>query len=373
MLSLREYREPTHRLPDRLPWACLIAPGVVLQKDAVFQKTAAFRGPDLSSSLDSELVSASARINNALRRLGSGWGLFIEAQWFESSAYPRSKWSHPAAAVVDLERQTAFEQGGAHYESSYYLTFTWRLPPERSTRAAALFFDEGAGRTADESTALSRELRHFQKAVAEIVDILSGVLPEVGALDDDQTLAYLHSTISTHRHPVQAPETPMYLDAVLPDMPFTPGDVPMLGDHFLCTLTISGFPGSTFPGLLDALNHLQTEYRWMTRFLCLDNFNYSIQVIQGHPAWTPLQAFDDGRRTFVRFPPAMLVREAPALFVLRDKETQLVNYRVKGDTYVIDRLVDSAELRVGQQDQEIVRIVRGPDAARPNTHAGAGL
>jgi P-type conjugative transfer protein TrbG len=103
------------------------------------------------------------------------------------------------------------------------------------------------------------------------------------------------------------------------------------------------------------------------------NFNYSIQVIQGHPAWTPLQAFDDGRRTFVRFPPAMLVREAPALFVLRDKETQLVNYRVKGDTYVIDRLVDSAELRVGQQDQEIVRVVRGTDAARPSTHEGAGL
>jgi type IV secretion system protein VirB9 len=89
------------------------------------------------------------------------------------------------------------------------------------------------------------------------------------------------------------------------------------------------------------------------------NFQYTIQVIKGAPAWTPVQAFDDGRRTFVRFPPAMLVREAPALFVLRDKEIQLVNYRVKGDTYVIDRLIDSAELRVGQQDQEIVRILRG--------------
>jgi type IV secretion system protein VirB9 len=103
------------------------------------------------------------------------------------------------------------------------------------------------------------------------------------------------------------------------------------------------------------------------------NFNYTIQVVEGHPAWTPLQAFDDGRRTFVRFPPAMLVREAPALFVLRDQQTQLVNYRVKGDTYVIDRLIDSAELRVGQQDQEIVRIVRGPDEARPTTRGEAGL
>jgi type IV secretory pathway VirB9-like protein len=69
----------------------------------------------------------------------------------------------------------------------------------------------------------------------------------------------------------------------------------------------------------------------------------------------------------------MLVREAPALFVLRDQQTQLVNYRVKGDTYVIDRLIDSAELRVGQQDQEIVRIVRGPDETRSTTRGEAGL
>ncbi len=95
------------------------------------------------------------------------------------------------------------------------------------------------------------------------------------------------------------------------------------------------------------------------------NFNYSIEVEKGEPAWTPVQAFDDGRRTFIRFPQAMLVREAPALFVLRNKETQLVNYRVKNDFYVVDRLIDAAELRVGQSDQEIVRITRtNPAAAR---------
>src|SRR5579872_1275978 len=125
MLSLREYREPTSRLPDYLPWACLVAPGVVLQKDAIFQTTIAFRGPDLASSLDAELIAATARLNNALRRLGSGWGLFVEAQRFESSAYPASTWSHPAAWIVDLERRQSFQGAGSHYESSYYLTFTW--------------------------------------------------------------------------------------------------------------------------------------------------------------------------------------------------------------------------------------------------------
>ena len=167
MLSLREYREPSSRLPDRLPWACLVAPGVVLQKDAIFQRTLAFRGPDLASSLDSELIAASARLNNALRRLGSGWGLFVEAQRFLSSAYPAANWLSPAAAVVDGERRRTFEEAGAHYESSYYLTFAWKLPPDRAERAAALFYEDGgaASPEADERSALARELHSFQKSV----------------------------------------------------------------------------------------------------------------------------------------------------------------------------------------------------------------
>jgi type IV secretion system protein VirB9 len=89
------------------------------------------------------------------------------------------------------------------------------------------------------------------------------------------------------------------------------------------------------------------------------NFAYQITVEKGKPVWVPSQVFDDGRKTFIRFPAAMLNREAPALFVLSStNEVQLVNYRVKNDFYVVDRLVERAELRVGQKDQEIVRISR---------------
>jgi P-type conjugative transfer protein TrbG len=88
------------------------------------------------------------------------------------------------------------------------------------------------------------------------------------------------------------------------------------------------------------------------------NFDYRIEVEDEAPPWTPTQVFDDGRRTFIRFPRAMLVREAPVLFVVRDDQTQLVNYKVQREMYVVDRLLDLAELRVGQDEQEIVRIVR---------------
>jgi P-type conjugative transfer protein TrbG len=89
------------------------------------------------------------------------------------------------------------------------------------------------------------------------------------------------------------------------------------------------------------------------------NFAYRISVEKGKPSWVPVQVFDDGRKTFVRFPSTMLNREAPALFVISNaNDVQIVNYRVKNDYYVVDRLFDRAELRVGQQDQEIVRVAR---------------
>ena len=70
MLNLAEYRMTPQTLADYLPWAALIAPGVVANKDGSLQRTARFRGPDLDSATPAELVSATSRLNNALRRLG---------------------------------------------------------------------------------------------------------------------------------------------------------------------------------------------------------------------------------------------------------------------------------------------------------------
>jgi len=283
MLSLREYREPTHRLPDYLPWACLVAPGVVLQKDAILQKTVAFRGPDLASSSSSELLAAVAKLNNALKRFGSGWALFFEAQRFGSTLYPSSRWQQRAAWILDVERRRAFQAADAHFESSYYLTIVWQLPAVGEKRLQALFFDDPEPRSA-RADAL-RDLALFEKSVAELIDIMRGVFVDVAELDDAETLSYLHSTISTNRHPVAVPETPMYLDAFLPDSPFSPGDVPMLGDLFVPTCTITGFPGTSLPGVLDDLNHLEVEYRWVTRYICLDKDDAKAEIEKYRKRW----------------------------------------------------------------------------------------
>ena len=65
MLNIGEYRSRSDRLADHLPWAALVAPGVVLNKDGSFQRTLRFRGPDLESSTEAELMAASARVDSS--------------------------------------------------------------------------------------------------------------------------------------------------------------------------------------------------------------------------------------------------------------------------------------------------------------------
>ncbi|MET0308640.1 MAG: conjugal transfer protein TrbE [Sphingomonas sp.] len=267
MLNLSEYRGRADRLADHLPWAALVAPGIVLNKDGSFQRTLAFRGPDLESATEAELMSACARANNVLKRFGSGWALFFEAERREALAYPDSQFPDAASWLVDQERRAAFLAEGTHYESRYHLTLVW-LPPADSADSAGRSLVERpeAGKGRDWHAGLASFIAETDRAR----DLFSGFMPEIRALDDSETLTYLHGTVSGRHHLVAVPKTPIYLDAVLADTPLVGGLEPMLGDHHVRTLTVLGFPNMSRPGILDALNHQDFAYRWVTRFLSLD-------------------------------------------------------------------------------------------------------
>ncbi|MBI5263969.1 MAG: conjugal transfer protein TrbE [Bradyrhizobium sp.] len=270
MMNLAEYRRSNAHLADFLPWAALVDEGIVLNKDGSFQRTAKFRGPDLDSAVPAELVAASGRLNNALRRLGSGWAVFVEAQRHSAGAYPPNTFPDAASALVDAERRAQFEERGAHYESSYYLTLLY-LPPTESAALPERLLYEGGNRAAG---ADGRELLSgFIDRTNRVLQLIEGFMPECGWLDDEATLTYLHSTISTRRHRVRVPEIPMYLDALLADQPLTGGLRPMLGEAHLRVLTIVGFPSATTPGILDDLNRLPFPYRWSTRAITLDKLD----------------------------------------------------------------------------------------------------
>lgn len=267
MLNLAEYRSKAGRLADHLPWAALVAPSVVLNKDASFLRVLEFRGPDLESATEAELVSIAARANNVLRRFGSGWALFFEAERREAARYPDDAFPDAASWLVDRERRAAFLAERKHYESAYYLTLTW-LPPADSEDAAGRKLVERADDEKGRDWRAS--LDGFIAETDRALDLFDGFMPEIRALNSKELLTYLHTAISDRRHPVRVPETPMYLDGLLVDTPLVGGLEPMLGDRHIRTISVLGFPNVSRPGILDALNHQDFAYRWVTRFIALD-------------------------------------------------------------------------------------------------------
>lgn len=93
--------------------------------------------------------------------------------------------------------------------------------------------------------------------------------------------------------------------------------------------------------------------------IALDSIAFRYEITGDQAPWRPLRAFDDGHKVYIEFPGRLDQGEAPPLFVVgQDGGTELVNYRVRGNYYVVDRLFAAAELRLGQDKQQVVRISR---------------
>jgi type IV secretion system protein TrbG len=95
-----------------------------------------------------------------------------------------------------------------------------------------------------------------------------------------------------------------------------------------------------------------------------DNLNFRYKIV-GDAAFAPARVFDDGAKVYIQFPSSLPQGEAPPLFVQGSEgKPALVNYRVKGNTYIVDRLFAVAELRLGVSPQSVVKIFRN-DAVQP--------
>ena len=172
MMNLAEYRCRSQSLSDFLPWAALVREGVVLNKDGSFQRTARFRGPDLDSSTESELVAVSARLNNALRRLGSGWALFVEADRRAAAPYPPSTFPDPVSWLVDEERRAERDEVDGDEEVAV-------------RRVVRRDVDLGADRDAGERVGRYGGRCHFDRSAAARSDRAAGAARdrETGADD----------------------------------------------------------------------------------------------------------------------------------------------------------------------------------------------
>src|SRR6202041_4016632 len=93
--------------------------------------------------------------------------------------------------------------------------------------------------------------------------------------------------------------------------------------------------------------------------VALADLKFRYAITGDTPPWRPIRAFDDGSPVYIEFPSRIDQGEAPPLFVVGpDGDNQLVNYRVRRNYYIVDRLFAAAELRMGGEHQQTVRIGR---------------
>ncbi|MCF3948050.1 P-type conjugative transfer protein TrbG [Acidiphilium sp. AL] len=113
---------------------------------------------------------------------------------------------------------------------------------------------------------------------------------------------------------------------------------------------------------LKAQNTAATDYASTVAASDVDlaDLHFRYRISGDHPPWRPVQVFDDGSKVYIQFPPGIAQGDMPPLFILGASggKAEIVNYRVRGNTMIVDRLFAGAELRLGAGPQQIVRITR---------------
>ena len=266
-LDLQPFRKRPPILADRLTWGNMLRKNVILQKDGSFLSVIRFRGHDLDTATEGELVAFRAIFNNAIRRLGSGWVVHMEVQRRRVPRAKASVFPDPITAAFDAERRHDFDEATPQYESVHTLAFTYLPPTERKGSALKLLFEgvEDSG-----SSDYEQILKNYMDEVSKTCDLFTAAVTSMDILEGSDLLSYLHSTVTDHPVKVAVPDVAIDLDVMLTNCRFVGGVEPQIGDKHIRTLGIRSWPNATTPAMLDGLNNLGMPYRWVARWMPYD-------------------------------------------------------------------------------------------------------
>jgi len=173
----------TGELINALPWAYCVRREeyinstiktelcVVVHKDGCVQQCFGFRGNDLDSFSESYTASVSMYFNEAVKRLGDGWMVSIEAQRYITRDYPESEYDIEAGYLVEQERKESFMAYGEHYDSSYFMNIVYMPEPKLKRKMTKVFFTE-----IDYEREQEEIIDDFIKETKRIVSILDNKL-----------------------------------------------------------------------------------------------------------------------------------------------------------------------------------------------------
>lgn len=268
------------KLFNYIPWGYLInldveedeknnQLGLMLNKDGTLQVTIKYRGQDLDSSLDDTVDLISYKINELMKRLGNEYSFYIEARRKKSKIYEShiDKINKIPLYLMESKRKENFESGN-HYESEYYFTIVYSPPKDNSQKISDLYITKSKD---DVKEIIAKKyLDDFVSKISFFFAEFSTYFVEAKLLNQQELLTYLHSTISRQNINMTVPTLETPIDSYLYDTELIGGLEPRLEDEYLKVISINSFPDTSYSCILDSLNRLPINYRWVTRFIPIE-------------------------------------------------------------------------------------------------------
>ena len=370
MVALRTFRHSGPSFADLVPYAGLVANGIVLLKDGSLMAGWYFAGPDSESSTDAERNEVSRQINTILARLGSGWMIQVEAVRVPTTDYPAQQDCHfpdPVTRAIDDERRGRFEQERGHFESRHAIILSWRPPERRRAGLARYIYSDAESRSASYA---DTAIESFRTSIREVEQYLASVLSirrmetrEVEERDGtriaryDELFQFIRFCITGENHPIRLPDIPMYLDW-LATAELQHGLSPMVENRFLGVVAIDGFPAESWPGILNSLDLMPLTYRWSSRFMFLDDQDARQKLERTRKKWQQKvrpfidQLFQTQSRSIDQDAAAMVAETEDAI---AQASSQLVAYGYYTPVIV---LFDESSARLQEKAEAVRRLIQ---------------
>lgn len=265
------------RVEFLLPWGFIEEESIILNKNGSLQSTFTFRGQDLDSCTNDELVVISERFNNAFKRLKNDWTISVDTIRSKSKKYNRKLGIKSIPTfILETERESFFKSGH-HFENTYYLTLIYFLPTDKMKKIAKLGLKKEELKE-DILNDFKEDLKFYKRELEEIYGLLYSALCDIRLLSSEEMITFYHSCVSDSKGHISIPMYNSLIDNYICDAPLVGGLEPKLGENFIKVISIRNFPSESVPGLLDKLNRTNIEYRWNSRYIALDkieaNKNY---------------------------------------------------------------------------------------------------
>lgn len=271
---------------DLLIYGSLIDDGILLNKNGSLSAAWYFYGDDAASVTNIDREAWSSRINGALKHLGSGWMVHVDAIRRPCPSYIRrglSKFPDPVSEAMDEERRRFFESSDTMYEGGKVLTVTWFPPTVAEQKLAAMMFDDpDVEFDADPNGSPDEILAEFKRNIMNIESRLSSVFQmerlksyridgEAGEVVYDDLLQWLHYCLTGLNHPLALPDSPTEIAGVIGGQEMLGSIDLRVGDKFVRVVSLNNeFPMESQPGMLNELAQMPCECRWNSRFIFLD-------------------------------------------------------------------------------------------------------